>query len=948
MDDLWLDHAIVWAAEQVDGIPDIARARTEVQSREWATKARASLALARESYNTEHRRSAARWQLANACRTFSNEAQQRGDLQSQREWLAVACLLFADLSATDPKYEPSLNWCASQLRALGVEDWHQADPIVINGAAPPAVAVPLAPRGVDTSVSSPPDLEADPDEIVVEPPAPDEPHTSSWEPHTPPAARSVGIDPDAGHDHDLERLIASWHGPLVLRDVLAAFDAHVIEVLGDWPILVDGLRPVLTQDFAEIEQRLGGAGLAMVGDDVLARAREARSLASAHGVTPRTESFVRQRWLVAGAVNFALLTELEWATNRAQVMLDILGYVTAIQIARRFSDADRELLLASHEFLVQAGSRLPRAFHRFPFVRSWITSAFGTYLLLAGPQPTIPSESLTDDRILGERRTPTAPDRGTYEPGREERSRWAQRLLSHWRFDKHLQPSAAFSVASVSGWDPHVIDRLMMMVFPGSGGEDEDERAYWHDHAASIISRAKPIRVASNPWAPGGRLIGASSLVTSDDAGRLFVPDAVLKAMVSQITEPDWSITVQGAIFRGRRVPTYLLMNQYGPFGVLKLDFADRVKREKENFERYARKRLRAQHRPSECQAGDYQLYVRDEEEPLQAILTSYVFDEDEAPTTLAEWLRQAAPDDIPTFLDAHLAGRVMNPWLSHVRRDVIDLRMAYPLLRPRPGENEEHAPRQWAKTELAKLQLKEVRDTLGLALHWGARDFADEVAHLAQVSGVRAVEDCVNPLWFIAQLAELTEPGAEHVLNRIYNPPQPLSAFNTLLCINHGDLHADNLLCTGLDRQMPAPVLIDFETTHETHLCRDFARLEASVLCQVFAWRPDQAQRILDWLTASLTNREAMYEPSVPEVEDDDLQRALNAACRLRRIVESCRPTRWNVEIEEYGLALLAAFTPMARYTNAMSREQRAFGLLLAAIVATRMDAHLHTAPAA
>jgi hypothetical protein len=947
MDDKWLGRALVWAADRVDGLPTLELARKDINARDFGRKARASVVLAQESFATEHRRHAARWQLGNACRTFSGEAEQTGDADARRDWLVVGCLLFADLAASDPRYAPSLRFCADGLRELGIEDWNAADPV------PTEVDV-----GVLVGVTGAATLSAATHSTAGDVPtnggglAPASPEQAPPEPDPdPPDAAPAGIDPETGRDYDVERLVATWTGPLPLESVpRQMLDQFLVGEFRKWPVLFGALRSTLEADIEQLEAKLPGVGLQKVGEDVLERAREARGLATAQGVTPRTEAAVRQRWLLAAAVNFALWEDLDWGTNRSQVMLDLLGYVTAVQISRRFSDEDRELLLASHELVVQVGASLPKAFHRFPFVRTWITSAFGTYLLLGGPQPAIPSESLTDDRILGERRTAVAPERGFYEPGREERQRWAQLLLRLWRYDAEVRPSAAFAVASVCGWDATIAERMLGLVFSERGGEAEDDRTFWRQQAEEVVRRAQPIRIASNPWAPTGASRSGSGIVTTDKAtGRLFVPDAVLKAMVSQVVaDEDASVTVLGEVFNGRRVPTYLLINQFGAFGVVKLDFADRVAREKRNFDNYARPRLRPHHRPSECRAGSYRLYVGEEDEPLQALLTSYVFEDDERPATLAAWLREVPLDSVQPFFDEHLADRVIYPWLSQARRDVIDIRMPYPVLRPHPAEPGEFAPSFWAQTELARITNRHVTEGLGAAalerqglLH--VRDFTEASEQLREFLGVAprgTAETTVNPLWMAAELAEL--PGSQGTFDeRLYNsPPAPLSAFNTLLTINHGDFHADNILCTDPTRRVPKAVLIDFETTHETHLCRDFSRLEASILCQVFDWAPTQADMVLQWQTETFADRAALlYEPPSPKFKDPEVQRALVSTLALRRIVVSCGQPRWPLRYEEYGLALLAALLPLVRNTNTMNERQRALALLLAAQLATHLE---------
>jgi hypothetical protein len=356
------------------------------------------------------------------------------------------------------------------------------------------------------------------------------------------------------------------------------------------------------------------------------------------------------------------------------------------------------------ELVVLLGATMPVAYLRFPQLPAWVLSATGTYLLIGGPRPVVPSESLTDPRVQGERRTHTSPDAGFFEAGRERRHRWPQVLLRRWRYDPDLCSSAAFALASLSGWEPATIEWLISLIFDPDGvidataraaerAELADDHEFWLNETLNVFGRAQPIRIASNPWAPSEADTSRSqSSVTSDAEGQLTVPSPVLRAMVAQLTDDDWSTTVQGELFRERRVPTYLLLNQYGPFGILKLDFADRVAREVDHFEQYA-SRLRPQYRPSRCTRGEYRLYVGDHPEPLQAILTTYVFEDHEGPTTVKTWIRTAEPERVTRFV-SHLADTTLYPWLSHVSRRPIDLRMTYPLLRPHPAEHGEQSRR--------------------------------------------------------------------------------------------------------------------------------------------------------------------------------------------------------------------------------------------------------------
>jgi hypothetical protein len=234
----------------------------------------------------------------------------------------------------------------------------------------------------------------------------------------------------------------------------------------------------------------------------------------------------------------------------------------------------------------------------------------------------------------------------------------------------------------------------------------------------------------------------------------------------------------------------------------------------------------------------------------------------------------------------------------------------------------------------------EEVGETLGCELDVGAREFSarSHLLELAELARDSVPEELVNPLWFVN---ELSEHGSRTFDESLYGRT-PLTAYNTLLTICHGDFHAENILCTILDGAVPRPVLIDFETTHEAHICRDFARLEASLLLETIPWKEDQRRELVSWFGNTLGQN--TYEPPLYDGVDVDLSRVILAIAELRAIVASCGQPRWPLRDEEYELGLLAALLPVARYRT-VATEERALALILAGQVATALTA-LFTPP--
>jgi hypothetical protein len=389
------------------------------------------------------------------------------------------------------------------------------------------------------------------------------------------------------------------------------------------PSAVEHLAPLLREDFESVHEELEGIGRPANPTAILDRAAEARGLTMGRG-NPVDEATLRKRWLTVATWNFSLWRDSGWGTNRPQVIIDLTGYVQAFQFHRRYRDDSRELLIAATElatnFLIDVDHLPSLVYERVPFLSEWIKHSVGTFLLLSGPEPIAPSLSRYDSRV-----------------GRHDRLRWAEVLLGLWRVDQTKRLSACLGLLGLSGWNGLRLRRLLELVFRSSATPVVDGIDFWADAAGRLLESTRWVRIAANPWAPRDA-IQATSLSTDEEAAQVSIPNTVLKAVAAEITSSETPSTIQGALFRGRRVPTYLCVNDFGPFGILKVDIEDRVHREKRNFDAFA-KRLHPRHRASECIEGQSLISDHSTSFRHKAILTSYVFTEEDEPRTLAEWL---------------------------------------------------------------------------------------------------------------------------------------------------------------------------------------------------------------------------------------------------------------------------------------------------------------------
>lgn len=748
--------------------------------------------------------------------------------------------------------------------------------------------------------------------------------------HTAPVRSNAAL-PSRTKESVLAALSSAWDGPrLDINHAGPSLRTYLADQLGRSGILDRDLGALFDVDVGLAVEFLGDTGLPTDRVQLQNAAREFRTFAFQAGTDEQER---RLRWLVAGLTNLHLWrSPAGLPTNEPQLQIDLMGYVGATIMDRRYFDADRDLLLDCAEAHVRIAANItPVVLGRFAYLREWLLASVGTYLLLGGPDPSGPSDSYYDERIHSD----DAPaGRGLQ---RAEREQWPEILLGRWQPDSDKAAGATYALASLAGWELSRAHWLTRLIFSEIGTEGRElEERYWLDRLEGLMGRFARVRVAANPWGHDGASGVRGSMITSDPSGRLVIPDAVLRAAASQGLTADDAVTVHGQLFEGRRVPTYLLTNRFGPFAILKIDHRAKVIREVDTFHAYAR-RLHQSNRPSECYSHPMDMYLGENGAPLRAIQTSYVFDEDDEPLTMAAWMRRADSADAVAVVKRLLLTS-LRPWLAHVRRDRIDLRDEYPMFRSAPAPGKQ-SPAGWCRTELHRLVTGVAGDPLSVDLAdmtRGVRGWEAALGDLPRVlepAGM-SISDAVNPVWLAAEIGEV---GTGELCWLVDSLTVGLRDFDTLLALTHGDLHLENILCTSVSSGRPKTVLIDFESAHYGHVCKDLARLEASMLCQVFRWSPDERAAVAKGFAANLSRDGWRTGNAAPVTGSEHVQLVADVVVVLREIARGCGQGHWPIAWEEYHFALLGALLPMARYAT-LSRENREFALCLAAVIASRL----------
>ncbi|APS20589.1 hypothetical protein TK78_17765 [Streptomyces sp. Tue 6075] len=917
------------------------------------------------------------YRIANGASTVA-EYYMRTDVARARELLELAVLLLESERNDDGRYTPTIEKCQERLEQLGPVP----APTAGTGPAPgpgassgPASAGQLpqqapAPGGGDSRAVTVSAAAA-----AVAPATASENGATSTAAAAADAGGGVAVSVAAGGEtatvgvaasrflpqmnptRDWDTLLEEWRSGEpdedTVRQLAAELGARITELFGRHAsIPSESLLPVLDEDLQELPGLL--AFVSVPGDDAQAlhqRAKDARSncrsemLSYAKGNTVVDVRALRRHWLASALWNYAV--EGHWHSSGYQTLADILGYLQLIQISYRYHEAKREQLLDVTEtaVLLALGELRDPELNRVPYVYGWLRHAIGIHLLVGGPDPTAPKELRFNELI----QDPRFADRHIYA------EYWAARVLNRWTEENQHRSSVALTLLKLSGWKADRLDRLLDLLYSSTGSygdtETPEERqealAFWRKASRDMLATIRMVRVARNPW-DSGAATTADLLSMGDQGASVQVSNRLLQGIAAELAPGPQGTMVQGALFAGRPVPTFLALDSFGPVGVLKIDEVAKVRREKENFDRFAEAYLRPVYRASKCVVGSTTVANSSNGDLYQGIFTSYVFRHRDEPKTLRDWVRTADPDALQSvikevFMDA------LGPWLSQAQRTIGDLRGEYPALRPAAFELTSYAPGKNAESELEHFRLPEVADIFGIdgGLPWRHRRLGHLLKNSALGSSPFAAapgyESVTNPLWLVAHMAEIGErdAGTSDLFERLlYDRQYGVTTASYLTCVCHGDLHGENVLASGPDGRRPDLYVIDFETTHQGHICKDFARLESALWSRTFSWNHEQLLQVRSWFVGSLRGT-AMWEPDIPADVDPDVRRVLLCIAELRAILKGCEQKNWPFGEAEYQWALLASLLPFARYRDHKDQVNRHLPFLLAADVADVLVEH-------
>jgi hypothetical protein len=879
---------------------------------------------------------------------LSEELDRRGLTKDAALALQVSCLTLTE-EPDNPNnrdvFERERDKCAARLRTLGVPllkelpelldapVWSLEEILTPGGSAGPMPQVTAVAGPSGFTVTDETGVTDESDETEDEPDHPEGDETDDLEAQERTGFGSLRTDATTARELVAEFAVRWSPGRTPADERVAALLKYLHEVSGNHGALADReLADHLAQDVRALVDSFPNGNMPADPKDLGSLARAMRTFAVRADKAQQPEE-ARLRWLISATANHWMWkVDNGLPTNRPHVLRDLMGYLRSFLGSNlKFMDSARDLILDCAEILVCVAHEVPPVFlDRYPTLRHHALSAVGTHLLLAGPNPALPQESTRDRRVLTR--------------GSVSRSVWPELLLREWQ-SADSRHGACFALACVAGWDEARAHWIVDTIFDRAPEfEAAGERDLWKQGVSSLMEAASKVRVASNPWESDGKANPRGTSLLTSAGGAVRIPTPVLRAAVAQGLDPGEVVTVRGQLFKGRRMPTYLLTTRYGPRSILKIDRRDKVQREGDNFRKFA-KRLHPNNRPSECHASAMEMYLGDNGDSLRAIETAYAFEQGEAPRTLTQWLSTAPADRAVETVERLLLTN-MRPWLAHSRRDRIDIRAEYPVFRPAPAPKKQ-SPGNWARTELQALLRGATEADFAMPSSTKKDDTAWSrsapglTSAMARLRGVATV----NPLWFAAELSETGQGDFEQIINSF---DVDLVDFDTTLTIAHGDLHLDNVLCT-LSNSQPTPVLIDFESAHEGHVCKDFARIEASLLCQVFTWDDEAAAaRVASWIAGVLAETDDPFRkkgdllPGVPDPEEmgdltDRERLVLKVTRRVREIAVGCGQGHWPIKIDEYHLALVGALLPMVRYST-LRRAQRQFALTLSTVITSAL----------
>ena len=572
-----------------------------------------------------------------------------------------------------------------------------------------------------------------------------------------------------------------------------------------------GRLSILDEDLAGIRNDLEVLEVPRRPQDMIERAQACRNLTSIEFRLADASLYrqVRRCWLVSAFWNSSL-TEL-WATNIDQFVLDVLGYLTVAQAEHRYAThAEGVLLLlrVSHLICRIASSEelVPANFYE----KSGRIEDWVRYtvgtVLAISGPGRVPPSRIRND--------PRFVDKNGNERGRDE---FGAILLPLWRAPDQRVAACAI-LLELANWKLAGATRLLRTTLEDAKAEYE----VWERDLADVVSRASRVKVLRpNPWAEAS----VGKLVTADTHAL-----AVLASDVIHRTFPalESNISLNGTSFRERRVPTFVCSADFGPLGLFKADARERITREAENFIRYAQ-RLHPRYRASRCDPSVAAISEPDDRiEFVGGLLTSYVFTAREAPRSLNSWFQNSDVHVVLGLVD-ELFREAVRPWYQHARLGVLDITSEYEL---------------FSSAGLVRL-------SVGLSARGDLTD--------ADMTAVRWLESIVG--WVTGEQLQVDKLVQEQAAD--------LQLCDTLRAVTHGDLHLDNVMVLGKPGA-EYPCIIDFETTSESHLLRDFGRFTGAVLFRTHDWTPEESMQIQAALSRGMSSD---YQKIAPPGDGDSVR---------------------------------------------------------------------------
>lgn len=635
----------------------------------------------------------------------------------------------------------------------------------------------------------------------------------------------------------------------------------------------------LDDDLAGLCSELETLNTACSAYEMFEWARQSRQLAKSidfRSATPEDFRAARRTWLLACFWNSALISF--WTTNRPNAILDFIGYLICIQAQFRYSDAHLLLLLRVSFGITRIATDenlIPLQFLRngSDDIPDWVKYTVGVILVRAGPGRVLPSRVTYDPRL-----------------GTDGGFQHAPILLSQW-VSPSDRAAAAVLLLEMGGWSAERACRLISQALPDQPPAVEN----WSLLVTSLAKSMDRVRVVRpNPWEPGSQKL-------------LTVQREAIALLAADVRDRHYhalggDLTLLGHHFHRRRVPTFVCKADFGPLGLFKLDALDRIEREQANFDRYAQ-RLHPRYRASRCDSSLSVVTEPDDNKQfIKGLLTSYVFTEDETPSSLNDWLKAAEEAEVKTVLDT-LFLSALQPWYRHAVSGTVDILSEFPIFSESALE----------------------RFFVDLASHHGInlRDQGDSGAH----PGHRATK------WVAAVLAAVrgqSSFGAIEVL------ASELQVTRTYRSVVHGDLHLDNILVIGRSGG-EYPCLIDFEATHDGYILKDLGRFSSAALTRLFEWNASERVWLQNHGAALLLGGEA--SSSLPDSTNlRKLLLALQAATAgvLLAWRAGSRPT-----LGEWAVTLIASLLPYARYPDT-PRENSVLALALADQLVIHLEKHM------